>query len=448
MIPILKSGGGSLLIRLEVKSLCQLPIAAMNMLIVRIITFVFLISGVLTAQVPNLLNYQGRVAVGVVNFDGTGQFKFAFVNAAGTTTFWSNDGTSTAGSEPAAAVFLSVSKGLYSVLLGDSSVANMTAIPSSVWANADVRLRVWFNDGSNGSQLLTPDQRIAPNGYLADGVVTSVKLAAGSVGGTQLQSGITMSGTVTAENFVATRAEPSAGVIPVRGMTWIKPGKFLMGSRADEPGRSSNEGPQTFVTLTRGFWIGIHEVTQAEYQSVVGTNPSNNQANLNLPVEMVSWNDAVAYCNTLTTVERTAGRIPADWRYRLPTGAEWEYACRCGARTSRFWYGDDLSGTALAGYAWFAANSSNATQPVEQKLPNAWGLMDMHGNVYEWCQTYWGGYPGGSVTDPQGPVNGSEREVRGGSYLYGASLSRCAQRYAGSPSNTFIDLGFRIVLSN
>jgi len=119
----------------------------------------------IAAQVPNLINYQGRVAVGTVNFDGTGEFKFALVNTTGSTTYWSNDGTSTAGSQPTAAVTLGVTKGLYSVHLGDTGLANMTAIPASVFTNADVRLRVWFNDGVNGSQLLTPDHRIAAVGY-------------------------------------------------------------------------------------------------------------------------------------------------------------------------------------------------------------------------------------------------------------------------------------------
>ncbi|MEO6752383.1 MAG: galactose oxidase, partial [Chthoniobacteraceae bacterium] len=103
-----------------------------------------------SAQVPQLINYQGRVAVGGVNFDGTGQFKFALVNAVGTTTYWSNNGTSAAGSEPTAAVSLPVAKGLYSVLLGDATLPNMTVVPASVFTNADVRLRVWFNDGTNG----------------------------------------------------------------------------------------------------------------------------------------------------------------------------------------------------------------------------------------------------------------------------------------------------------
>ena len=135
-----------------------------------------LLTSALHAQVPQIINYQGRVSVGTTNFEGSGAFKFALVNAAGTTTFWSNDGTSTAGSQPTSAVTLTVTKGLYSVLLGDIALPNMTAIPNSVFANADVRLRVWLNDGANGSQLLTPDQRLAPGGYLPDAVVTTAKL--------------------------------------------------------------------------------------------------------------------------------------------------------------------------------------------------------------------------------------------------------------------------------
>jgi hypothetical protein len=170
------------------------------------------------AQVPQLINYQGRVAVGTppVNFDGSGHFKFALVNANGSTTYWSNDGTSTAGSAPTAAVMLPVVKGLYNVLLGDTALTNMTAVPTSVFTNSDVRLRVWFNDGTNGFQLLTPDQRIAAVGYaivagsaqtVADGAITSAKIATGAitssqlangaVGSAKLASNLTLSGTTT-----------------------------------------------------------------------------------------------------------------------------------------------------------------------------------------------------------------------------------------------------------
>jgi hypothetical protein len=135
-----------------------------------------------SAQVPQLINYQGRVAVGSVNFDGTGLFKFALVNGDGSLTYWSNDGTSTDGSEPAAAVSLPVAKGIYSVLLGSPGLANMQQVPASVFTNTDVRLRVWFNDGLNGTQLLSPDQRIAAVGYalVASTAETAQALAPGA----------------------------------------------------------------------------------------------------------------------------------------------------------------------------------------------------------------------------------------------------------------------------
>ena len=161
------------------------------------IALVFVALAPLQAQVPQLINYQGRVAVGAVNFDGSGQFKFALVDTAGNSTYWSNDGTSTAGSEPTTAVTLTVSKGLYSVLLGDATLPNMAIVPSTVFTNPDVRLRVWFNDGTNGFQLLTPDQRIAAVGYamiagsVPDGAITSTKIAAGAVDSSHLSANVT-----------------------------------------------------------------------------------------------------------------------------------------------------------------------------------------------------------------------------------------------------------------
>ena len=187
-------------------------------------SFIFLSLPALHAQVPQLLNYQGRVAVGTVNFNGSGAFKFALVNAAGTTTYWSNDGTSTAGSQPTGAVTLTVTKGLYSVLLGDISLANMTAIPNSVFANADVRLRVWFNDGTNGFQLLTPDQRLAPNGYLPDGSVTSAKLAAGSVGTASIAAGIIGSTQLAAGAVAAPLSTATATVFATANTSHVATG--------------------------------------------------------------------------------------------------------------------------------------------------------------------------------------------------------------------------------
>ncbi len=168
-------------------------------------SFALLLSAPLLAQVPQLISYQGRVGVDGVNFDGQGQFKFALVNAAGTTTYWSNDSSSNAGSEPGAAVSLAVSKGLYAVLLGDATLSHMTIVPATVFTNGDVHLRVWFNDGVNGFQQLMPDRRIAAVGYammadsvpdgaittakIANGAVTTEKIASGAIGGAQMASG-------------------------------------------------------------------------------------------------------------------------------------------------------------------------------------------------------------------------------------------------------------------
>ena len=157
-----------------------------------------------TAQVPQLINYQGRVAVGTVNFDGAGQFKFALVNTGGTTSFWSNDGTSTAGSQPANAVSLTVTKGLYQVLLGDTTLANMTAIPNAVFSNSDVRLRVWFNDGTaHGWQQLTPDQRIAAVGYAMMAAGVELPATTGSNAGVIQQAGAPLIHSFGTLNFFA-----------------------------------------------------------------------------------------------------------------------------------------------------------------------------------------------------------------------------------------------------
>jgi formylglycine-generating enzyme required for sulfatase activity len=251
--------------------------------------------------------------------------------------------------------------------------------------------------------------------------------------------------------FVAAdgHAQSPSTVTPVLGMVWIQPGTFILGSPEADPGSFSDERPQTFVTLTKGFWMGVHEVTQAEYLAVTGSNPSTFTGDLNRPVETVSWTSAVAYCATLTASERAAGHIPADWGYRLPTEAEWEYTCRAGARTARYGYGDDLSFAALTNYGWYHDNSAGTTHPVEQKLANPWGLMDMHGNVEEWCSDWYGKYPGGTVTDPTGPTHGMCRVFRGGNWTEGPRGCRSARRdNDGLPVLADRRIGFRVVLSS
>src|SRR6185295_6860861 len=191
-----------------------------------------LASGALRAQVPKLVNYQGRVAVNGVNFDGTGQFKFALVSANGSVTYWSNNGTSNGGSEPSAAVPLTVTQGLYSLLLGDTALgANMTTIPSTVFSNPDVRLRVWFNDGVHGSQLLTPDQRLAPATYLADGTVTSASVSAAAITAGKIAPAAVTGANIAPMSLDSTTfavpGPPNAGQVlgfNGTGLTWTAPG--------------------------------------------------------------------------------------------------------------------------------------------------------------------------------------------------------------------------------
>ena len=243
-------------------------------------------------------------------------------------------------------------------------------------------------------------------------------------------------------------------------LVFIPPGTFRMGSPTNEldrnPPGSGDEGPQTMVTLTKGFFMGKYEVTQAEYLAVIGTNPSTFIGNLSRPVEQVNWVDATNYCARRTQLETAAGLIPSGSRYRLPTEAEWEYACRAWTST-RLHYGEDLGYTNLANYAWFSANSGGTTHPVGQKLPNLWGLYDMTGNVAEWCQDQYGVYPGGSVTDPQGrPGSINQNPVgvlRGG--LWGpdfdgsssAKFCRSAWRIAKAQTDGCYCIGFRVVLA-
>jgi formylglycine-generating enzyme required for sulfatase activity len=254
--------------------------------------------------------------------------------------------------------------------------------------------------------------------------------------------------TVEVWNDWGLETSPPAGLsLGVPGFVWIPPGTFTMGSPSGEQDRDSGEGPETVVTLTRGFWLGRYEVTQAEYESVMGSNPSYWKE-ATRPVEQMSWYDATNYCGKLTEREWQAGRLPTGYVYRLPTEAEWEYACRAGT-TTRFSYGDDLTYANLTNYAWYTVNSGNQTHPVGQKTPNPWGIYDMHGNVWEWCQDYYNTYPGGSVVDPQGPAIGTNHVLRGGSwYNIPSSMLRSAFRRGDHlPTSRDWRIGFRVVLA-
>ena len=242
--------------------------------------------------------------------------------------------------------------------------------------------------------------------------------------------------------------------VTVTNMVWMAPGTFIMGSPANEVDRQPDETQHT-VTLTQGFFVGKYLVTQGDYLAVVGVNPSffNGVQNgtdygtdLSRPVETLYWFSAAAYCASLTQLEQQAGHLPTNWVYRLPTEAEWEYACRAGT-TTRFSYGDDPGYVNLPNYAWFSGNSGGVTHEVGLKAPNPAGLYDVHGDVYEWCQDYYAAYPAGPVTDPQGPDSGATRVFRGGSWQYGGPSCRSAGRYEADPTAKFNFLGFRVVVS-
>ena len=216
----------------------------------------------------------------------------------------------------------------------------------------------------------------------------------------------------------------------------IPAGEFMMGSPKSEASRRSDEGPRHRVRITRAFYMGKHEVTQAQYVRLMGKNPSRFKGPTN-PVEMASWNDAVDFCRKLS--QRTGRKA------RLPTEAEWEYACRAGT-TTRYCSGD--SEKAVGDYAWHSGNARRKPLPVGGKRANAWGLHDMHGNVWEWCSDpHDSGYYGKSPPeDPRGPKKGRFYVLRGGSYSNSHKYCRSAHRYSGRPTGRYNRNGFRVVV--
>jgi formylglycine-generating enzyme required for sulfatase activity len=186
--------------------------------------------------------------------------------------------------------------------------------------------------------------------------------------------------------------------------------------------------------------MGVHEVTQAQYEQVMGTNPSRSKGADN-PIEMVSWGKAVTFCRKLSALpaKKAAGNV-----YRLPTEAQWEYACRAGT-TTKFSFGDDESD--FAEYGWYIMNSGRTTHPVGSKKPNAWGLYDMHGNVWEWCQDWAKRYPDRALTDPTGADRGPYRVGRGGGWADVTGSCRSATRGRNKPSHRISGYGFRVALS-
>ncbi|MCY3017636.1 MAG: formylglycine-generating enzyme family protein [Planctomycetota bacterium] len=212
----------------------------------------------------------------------------------------------------------------------------------------------------------------------------------------------------------------------------IPAGKFAMGSN----GGNAYEKPAHQVTLTKAFYLGKYEVTQAQYRALMGANPSEFKGGTN-PVDSVSWDDAQEFCKKATAnlsrdrkgaeTKPLADARGSEYVVRLPTEAEWEYACRAGS-ANKFCFGD--SDASLGEYAWYRANSDDKSHPVGQKKPNAWGLYDMHGNIWEWCQDLYSGdyYRESPAVDPKGPASGQERVQRGGSWFHDPGVCRTGER--------------------
>jgi formylglycine-generating enzyme required for sulfatase activity len=280
-------------------------------------------------------------------------------------------------------------------------------------------------------------------------------------------------------------------------MAWIAPGRFIMGSPETETGRKADESPQTTVTLTKGYWLGITEVTIGEWKAVTGQSlrskvlkllndetlydfegkkqkvrdfmlfdknqPDKIMANEDdaLPMYFVSWYEAMVFCRKLNLQEHAAGRLPAGYEYTLPTEAQWEYACRAGTKGPTYapFAGVDTAGdSSLNEIAWYVKNSAlgytgrrlgnNEAGPRKagEKLPNRYGMQDMLGNLWEWCRDWYGPYPGGSVIDPTGPKTGTYRVNRGGSWGSGIYDERSANRAKNPPNEDSAWRGFRLAL--
>jgi formylglycine-generating enzyme required for sulfatase activity len=272
-------------------------------------------------------------------------------------------------------------------------------------------------------------------------------------------------------------------------MQWIPAGSFVLGSPDSESGRHADEGPQTSVTLTEGFWLGRTPVTVGQWKSVMGTGVRGQIVKMiaddtryelggrrqtrreymrfslahvddylaneddALPMYFVSWHDASEFARRLTGLERTAGRLPAGFGFDLPTEAQFEYAARAGTDAATYGAPDSI--------AWYDANSARGYQgkgfevaggatggprAVSGKAPNYFGLYDMAGNVWQWCRDWYGPYPGGSVRDPPGPATGTLRVNRGGSFGSSLADERSASRAGNPPPEASAYRGFRVAL--
>ena len=228
-------------------------------------------------------------------------------------------------------------------------------------------------------------------------------------------------------------------------MAWIPAGKFIMGSPRSENGHQLGEETMHQVIISRGFWMGTLEVTQEQYQKLMGENPSFWNSDPKMAVNKVDWHQAMEFCEILTDQEQNYGKIPKSWKFILPTESQWEYACRAGS-TTVFHYGNERE--TLSQYAWFSENSQQRVKPVGLKKPNKWGLYDIHGNVGEWCFDWYGKkYPPDGSVDPITQKASDFKVFRGGTYADPADRCRAAYRNRNTPETQNPWIGFRVILS-
>ncbi len=221
----------------------------------------------------------------------------------------------------------------------------------------------------------------------------------------------------------------------LNNMVYVSGGTFTMGGTIEQGSEVDDDEKPTHKVTLSSFYICKYEVTQALWRAVMGSNPSDFKGD-NLPVECVSWNDCQTFINRLNSY---TGR-----NFRLPTEAEWEFAARGGNYSRHYKYSGS---NYISDVAWYDDNSGNRTHPVGTKQANELGLYDMSGNVWEWCNDWYGSYNSYSQTDPTGPSSGSDRVIRGGSWFNGARSCRSSNRYDNAPGISYINLGLRLVLS-
>jgi formylglycine-generating enzyme required for sulfatase activity len=353
-----------------------------------------------------------------------------------------------------------------------------TATVAEVASNAELDLTITGAPSGATVRILGPggyDRQISASVNLtglAPGAYAVVPAGAWGTGQVYLASGaatVTVAESGLAAATVAYAPAPALTVevpdvtkpgsaVPLDLVT-IPAGTFQMGAYGGEVSAQAFETPQHPVTLTRPFLMGRFLVTQALWKAVTGADPAvftvagggSATDDLTRPVEQVSWTAIaapgtgfLALLNTATAATRPAGTV-----FRLPTEAEWEYACRAGT-TTRFYWGDDPAQTAINLYAWWSGDSNARTQPVGSLGPgaaNAFGLRDMDGDVFQWCQDWYGPYAAGSQADPAGPATGTFRVVRGGSWFHGAIYCRSANRSYSGPDDRFSSIGLRVVLA-